>query len=605
MAPIASPAGSRVEFGQVRSRSPNVRDATYFGISFIRSANASPARSGQAAAIPCQVRRPKSSASVSAIPSPTAGPMVSGSKYGIDQPPWPNPPSVSSSGPPGACTTPSRLMKSLTTMRMCDALPGRLPDLEPDHDSHQNSSEPVTRTRSNLRSGNPRRHVPSRLSRCFTGPERVISKSFSFLGVPLMPTPNLPSGFDFTDPDVHAERLPVEELAELRRTAPIWWNEQPMGTGGFDDGGFWVVSKHKDVKEVSLRNDVFSSLQKTAIPRYKEGTVREQIDRGKFVLLNMDAPQHTHLRKIISRGFTPRAVERLRDDLRERARQIVETAAAQGSGDFVEQVSCELPLQAIAGLLGVPQEDRMKLFHWSNQMVGDQDPEFANNDAIDASIQLIMYAMQMAADRAANPGPDIVTKLIEADVDGHKLSDDEFGFFVILLSVAGNETTRNSITQGMMAFTDFPDQWELYKRERPGTAADEIVRWATPVTSFQRTALEDYELSGVTIKKGQRVNMFYRSANFDEEVFDDPFTFNILRDPNPHVGFGGTGAHYCLGANLALMTIDLMFNAIADAMPDMKSAGTPERLRSGWLNGIKHWQVDYHTNGAAKCPVAH
>ena len=419
------------------------------------------------------------------------------------------------------------------------------------------------------------------------------------------PVPNLPAGFDFTDPDIYAERLPVEEMAEMRRTAPIWWNEQPVGTGGFDDGGFWVVSKHKDVKEVSVRNDVFSSLQKTALPRYKEGTVRDQIDMGKFVLLNMDAPQHTRLRKIISRGFTPRAVERLRDDLRERAQRIVEAAAAEGSGDFVEQVSCELPLQAVAGLLGVPQEDRKKLFHWSNELVGDQDPEFARNDAMGASVELITYAMQMAADRANNPQDDIVTKLIEADVDGHKLSDDEFGFFVMLLAVAGNETTRNSITQGMMAFTDFPDQWELYKRERPVTAADEIVRWATPVTSFQRTALQDYELSGVQIKKGQRVVMVYRSANFDEEVFDDPFTFNILRDPNPHVGFGGTGAHYCIGANLARMTIDLMFNAIADAMPDLESVGRPERLRSGWLNGIKHWRVDYHSDGAAKCPVAH
>ncbi len=175
---------------------------------------------------------------------------------------------------------------------------------------------------------------------------------------------------------------------------------------------------------------------------------------------------------------------------------------------------------------------------------------------------------------------------------------------MILLAVAGNETTRNSITQGMMAFTDFPDQWELYKRERPATSADEIVRWATPVTSFQRTALQDYELSGVQIKKSQRVVMVYRSANFDEDVFDDPFTFNTLRDPNPHVGFGGTGAHYCIGANLARVTIDLMFNAIADGIPDLESIGKPERLRSGWLNGIKHRQVDYHTNGA-KSAVAH
>jgi cholest-4-en-3-one 26-monooxygenase len=420
-----------------------------------------------------------------------------------------------------------------------------------------------------------------------------------------MPTPNLPPGFDFTDPDIYAERLPVDELAELRRAAPIWWNEQPVGVGGFDDGGFWVVTKHKDVKDVSLRSDVFSSLEKTALPRYKDGTVGEQVERGKFVLLNMDAPHHTHLRKIVSRAFTPRAVERLRDELGRRAQNIVKTAVAEGSGDFVEQVSCELPLQAIAGLMGVPQEERKKLFDWSNQMVGDQDPEFEGNDAIGASVELIMYGMQMAADRAENPGEDLVTKLVQADVDGHKLSDDELGFFVILLAVAGNETTRNSITQGMMAFTDFPDQWELYKRERPVTAADEIVRWATPVTSFQRTALEDTELSGVTIKKGQRVVMVYRSANFDEDVFENPYSFNILRDPNPHVGFGGTGAHYCIGANLARMTIDLMFSAIADHMPDLTPITKPERLRSGWLNGIKHWQVDYQGNSAGTCPVAH
>jgi cholest-4-en-3-one 26-monooxygenase len=419
-----------------------------------------------------------------------------------------------------------------------------------------------------------------------------------------MAGPNLPPGFDFTDPDIHAERLPIEELAELRRTAPIWWNEQPLGVGGFDDGGYWVVTKHRDVKEISRRSDVFSSQEKTALPRYREGTVEEQIERGKFVLLNMDAPHHTHLRKIISRAFTPRAIELLRAELRERAGAIAEAAAQQGSGDFVEQVSCELPLQAIAGLMGVPQDERKKLFDWSNQMVGDVDPEFASNDAIGASVELIMYAMQMAADRSANPRDDLVTKLVQADVEGHKLSDDEFGFFVILLAVAGNETTRNSITHGMHAFTEFGDQWELYKKLRPATAVDEIVRWATPVTSFQRTALADTELGGVKIKKGQRVVMVYRSANFDEEVFDDPMAFNIMRDPNPHVGFGGTGAHYCIGANLARMTIDLMFNAIADAMPDLTPLGKPERLRSGWLNGIKHWNVDYTGSRSGPLPSA-
>jgi cholest-4-en-3-one 26-monooxygenase len=419
-----------------------------------------------------------------------------------------------------------------------------------------------------------------------------------------MQSPNLPHGFDFTDPDIYADRLPIAELAEMRKVAPIWWNEQPEDVGGFGDGGFWVVTKHKDVKEVSRRSEVFSSQEKTALPRYAEGSSLDQINASRgVVLLNMDAPHHTHLRKIISRAFTPRAIELLRADLAERARDIATKAAAEGTGDFVEQVSCELPLQAIAGLMGVPQEDRMKLFHWSNQLVGDQDPEFASNDGLTASAELMMYGMQLAAERADSPAEDLVTKLIQADVEGHKLTDDEFGFFVIILAVAGNETTRNSITQGMMAFSDFPDQWELFKRERPGTAADEIVRWATPVTSFQRTALEDTELDGVKIKKGQRVVMMYRAANFDEEVFDDPYTFNILRDPNPHVGFGGTGAHYCIGTNLARMTIDLMFNAIADAMPDITSLAQPERLRSGWLNGIKHWQVDY-TGESAKSAAA-
>lgn len=416
-----------------------------------------------------------------------------------------------------------------------------------------------------------------------------------------MPSPNLPPGFDLLDPDVCVKGLPVAELAELRKSAPIYWVDVPGGTGGFGDKGYWAITKHKDVKEISVRSDIFSSQQDCAIPVWPKEMTREQIDLQRNVMLNMDAPHHTRLRKIISRGFTPRAVGRLRDELDARAQNIAKTAAAAGAGDFVEQVSCELPLQAIAGLLGVPQEDRDKIFRWSNEMTGNEDPEYAHIDPAMSSAELIMYAMKMAEERAKNPGDDIVTQLIQADLDGEKLSDDEFGFFVVILAVAGNETTRNSITHGMIAFADNPDQWELFKKERPETAPDEIVRWATPVTAFQRTALEDYELSGVQIKKGQRVVMFYRSANFDEEVFEDPHRFNILRNPNPHVGFGGTGAHYCIGANLARMTISLIFNAVADHMPDLKPLSAPERLRSGWLNGIKHWQVDY----TGKCPVAH
>ncbi len=404
---------------------------------------------------------------------------------------------------------------------------------------------------------------------------------------------NIPDDFDFLDADLNLKGLPVEELAELRRAEPIHWVDVPGGTGGFGDKGYWLVTKHADVKEVSRRSDVFLSSPDGAIPVWPQEMTRDAIDLQRSVLLNMDAPHHTRLRKIISRGFTPRAIGALKDELAARAQNIVKAAVTAGSGDFVEQVSCELPLQAIAELLGVPQDDRDKLFRWSNEMTAGDDPEYADIDPAMSSFEVITYAMKMAEERGKNPADDIVTQLIQADIDGEKLSDDEFGFFVIMLAVAGNETSRNSITNGMIAFSQHPDQWELFKKDRPETAVDEIIRWATPVSAFQRTAGEDTELSGVKIKKGDRVVMSYRAANFDDEVFEDPYTFNILRNPNPHVGFGGTGAHYCIGANLARMTVGLVFNAIADNMPDLKPIGEPERLKSGWLNGIKHWQMDY------------
>jgi cholest-4-en-3-one 26-monooxygenase len=309
-------------------------------------------------------------------------------------------------------------------------------------------------------------------------------------------------------------------------------------------------------------------------------------------LLNIDPPAHTKLRGIVSRGFTPRAIAGLRQALTARAAQIVRDAVEHGTGDFVTDVACELPLQAIAELLGIPQEDRRKIFDWSNQMIGYDDPEY-EGDPTAAAAELVGYSMLMAEDRKQCPRDDIVTKLVSAKVDGDTLSSDEFGFFVILLAVAGNETTRNAISHGMLAFLDHPGQWELYREQRPETAVDEIVRWATPVTVFQRTALADTTLGGQEIRAGQRVGLFYRSANFDEEVFDYPERFDVLRSPNPQLGFGGTGTHYCIGVNLARLEISLMFNAIADAMPGIRKNGEAERLRSGWLNGIKRLPVSY------------
>ena len=403
-----------------------------------------------------------------------------------------------------------------------------------------------------------------------------------------------PTGIDLTDPDVNLAGVPHDEFAALRHTAPVSWIEQsPEARAGMEGGtGYWAVTRHVDVAAVSKNSDVFSSRENGVIIRLPETTVRESVELTRVVIINQDAPEHTLTRRIISRGFTPRAVAALEDVMLERAQRIVTTAVAKGSGNFVEQVAAQLPLETIADMLGVPPADRQQLFEWTNQMTASDDPDFAG-DPQAASIEVLMYAMKLAAERIEEPRDDIVTKLVNADKDGRGLTEDEFGFFVIALSVAGNETTRNAISHGMNAFFDNPDQWELWKRERPETMVDELIRWATPVTSFQRTALEDVELGGAQIKAGQRVGLFYASANYDEDVFTEPFTFDITRSPNPHLAFGGHGAHYCIGANLARMEIKMLFDALADHAPDIARTGVATRLRSGWINGIKNLPVTY------------
>ncbi|WP_202915100.1 MULTISPECIES: cytochrome P450 [unclassified Mycolicibacterium] len=400
------------------------------------------------------------------------------------------------------------------------------------------------------------------------------------------------AGYDFTDPDVLLRGIPVNEFAQLRKTAPVWWNQQDESI--FDDGGYWVVSRHEDIKNISRNGgDLWSTNAKGAVMRLPEGVTADQLDLTKALLINHDAPEHTRLRKIVSRLFTPRAVATLEEKLAVAAREIVAAAAEKDSGNFVDDIAMGLPLQAIADLIGVPEDDREKLFHWTNAIMNTDDPDF-DSDPTMANAELMGYAYNMAEQRRQCPADDIVTKLIQADIDGEAITEVEFAFFVILLAVAGNETTRNAMTHGMNAFLENPDQWELFKRERPETAVDEIIRWATPVHCFQRTALADTRLGDVTVKAGQRVGLFYSSANYDEEVFDSPFEFNILRNPNPHLAFGGNGAHFCIGANLARMEIKLMFNQIADQIPDITKLGEPQRLRSGWINGIKDLPVAYH-----------
>ncbi len=416
--------------------------------------------------------------------------------------------------------------------------------------------------------------------------------------------PDVSLDFDPTDPDVMQKALPHDELLRLRRTAPVSFvNQSAAARAGFPGHrGYWAVSKHAEVAAISKDQANFSTFLDGVIIRFGPEMDRSGVEQTRFLLINHDAPDHTKLRQIISRAFTPRAISALHEDLQRRSREIVAAAVAKGEGNFVEDVAAELPLQAIANLLGVPQEDRSKLFDWSNQMMSYDDPDVEGDEAV-AFMEILGYSMALADERRKNPQDDIITKLVTAEFSGPELdasgeqsrglTDDEFGFFMVLLAVAGNETTRNAISHGMHAFFQNPDQWELYKNSRPATAGDEIIRWATPVTVFQRTAVNDVVVGGQPIAAGERVGMLYASANYDEDVFTDPFRFDITRDPNPHQAFGGHGAHYCIGANLARLEVNLIFDALAEQAPDIRQLGEPQRLRHGWINGIKELQVAY------------
>ena len=307
------------------------------------------------------------------------------------------------------------------------------------------------------------------------------------------------------------------------------------------------------------------------------------------------------MRGIVSRGFTPRAIGNLRQVLTERAERIVATALDVRHRRLRRRRGVRAAAAGHRDLIGVPQEDRGKIFAWSNRMIGYDDELPGEENAGEmAAIEILGYSMAMAEERRGCPRDDIVTKLISAEIDGHGLSDDEFGYFVLMLAVAGNETTRNAITHGMLAFLDHPEQWELFKAPRPDTAADEIVRWATPMTVFQRTATRRRRArrpadqggrpAGPVLPVGQLRRGGLRPARSGS---------TSARSPNPHLGFGGLGTHYCLGASLAKLEIDLIFNAIADAMPDIAKAGDPVRLRSGWINGIKSLPVSLPADRSA------
>ena len=404
--------------------------------------------------------------------------------------------------------------------------------------------------------------------------------------------PRCPVDIDLVDPDTFENGVPFEEFATMREKAPVFWHPQP-GTWG---EGFWVVSRHADVVEVSRQPEVFSSYERGALLSTGEQDEEASLQMTRMLMLNMDPPEHSQLRNIVQRAFTPRTIRALEGRLQEFADDIVDRALAKGEGDFVSDVAAELPLLAICELIGIPAEDRLKIFDLSNRLIGFDDPEFTTSidDAHIASMEMYGYANELAEQRQKEPKDDIITKLLQAEVDGGNLTVEQFDVFFLLLSVAGNETTRNAITHGMHAFFQFPDQWELFKRERPlDTAVEEIIRWATPVMQFQRTALSDYVLDGQQIKKGDRVVIYYTSGNRDDDVLPEAERFDITRADNEHIAFGGGGPHFCLGANLARAEIRILFDTIANRMPDITQTGEPRMLRSAFINGIKELPVRY------------
>jgi cholest-4-en-3-one 26-monooxygenase len=399
-----------------------------------------------------------------------------------------------------------------------------------------------------------------------------------------------------SDPDAYVERFPYEWFDELRRSDPVHWQEDPH-----EGVPFWAVTKHADVVYVSRHPDTFSSFERTSL--FREPVDDNDLHENQLMMVNQDPPAHTRLRSIVNKGFTPRMVGRLEARIREFCHAIVDRAEEMGEGDFVRWVSAELPLEVIAEIMGCPLEERDQIFDLSNRLIGFDDPEFQTtlDDARVAAAEMYLFSDRLRLEREKDPKEDVVTKLAQAEVDGHKLDELEFNLFFLLLTVAGNETTRNAISHGMLAFLDHPEEWERLRADRSllESAADEVIRWAHPVVQFRRTATTDVELRGKQIRKGDKVVVYYASANRDEDVFDDPYRFDIGRSPNPHVSFGGGGPHFCLGAHLAKLEVQVMFDVLADRLPDIRLDGPVRRLRSNFINGIKQMPVRFTGSGAA------
>ncbi len=389
---------------------------------------------------------------------------------------------------------------------------------------------------------------------------------------------------DLLNADNFVAGVPHEAFRTLRQQAPVFWHKEADGPG------FWAVTKYQDVATVSRDPRTYSSAKKGV---FVFDPVPEDLQRMQLMMLNMDPPKHTKLRALVNKGFTPRMVAQLESRLRARTNEIIDDVAARGQCDFVSDIAAELPLQAIAELLGIPLSDRHLVFNWTNRLIGFDDPDQGSwEEGKLAAAEMYMYANQLAAERRDHPGDDLVSVLMNAEVEGERLTELEFDLFFVLLAVAGNETTRNLISGGMLALIEHPEE-RARLAANPAlmpTAVEEMLRWVSAVIEFRRTATRDIELRGQKIHAGEKVIIYYISANRDEDVFPDADRFDVGRTPNDHLAFG-IGEHFCLGSNLARLEIRIMFEELLRRLPDIELAGAVDRLRSSLINGIKRMPV--------------
>jgi cytochrome P450 len=392
-------------------------------------------------------------------------------------------------------------------------------------------------------------------------------------------------------------------FATLRRERPIAFFEEPEIPFLPKGRGFYAITRHADILEISRQPEVFCSSQgATSIP-----DMPAEMNEFYGSMINMDDPRHQHLRGIVSRRFTPKMVQAVMDDVERVTSRVIDAAIDKGAIDFVTEIAAPMPLIIICNMMGIPESEHGLVFDKSNIILSGGDPEFIPEDAnpiaafMEAGAALANVVRELARYRVKHPADDLTSALVNTELDGERLSDDEIASFFILLAVAGNETTRTAISHGMVALEQHPEQARAWRNDfetLAPTAVEEIVRWATPVIFMRRTATRDVVLSGEQLRAGDKTILFYNSANRDEAVFEEPFRFDLRRAPNPHVGFGGPGPHFCLGAHLARREITVMFRELFRRLPDIRIAGEPAQLRSAFINGIKHLPVEFTPGGA-------